>query len=192
MHHVFPLCVGQPDGLDIYTDHLAQGDRFLSLKRYWRRQPVMDLSYLLDEIMWHITPLDWEAVIRSELPLKVVASSLDSLRSEILEGFTDPYDLCECLKASANVPEIVGGPRHHRGHRLVDAAVFEPIPVKSALRDGCTHVLALCSRPGNVGHAWGKHLSRTVTNAVKMMVFNPVSACCEVCCTHVQPLTAYK
>ena len=29
----------------------------------------------------------------------------------------------------------------------MDAAVFEPVPVISAIADGCTHVLVLCSRP---------------------------------------------
>lgn len=44
---------GQPEGLDIYTDHLAASGRFLSLKRYWARSgaPVMDLDYLLEEVM---------------------------------------------------------------------------------------------------------------------------------------------
>jgi predicted patatin/cPLA2 family phospholipase len=121
------------------------------------------------------TPLDWDAVLTSELPLKVVASSLTTLRAEAFGGFTSKQDLVECLKASANVPEIVGPPRRHRGHDLVDAAVFEPIPVKAALRDGCTHVLALCSRPPDAGPAWGRVLRRAVANAVKYTVLNPVS-----------------
>jgi hypothetical protein len=54
---------------------------------------------------------------RSPVPLKVVASSLDSLRSEVLADFTCPADLQESLKASALVPEIAGPPRLHRGHR---------------------------------------------------------------------------
>lgn len=144
------LPLGQPEGLDIYTDHLALGSRFLSLRRYWSRTgcPAMDLDYLIDDVMGPagVVPLDWDAVLASPLPLKVVASSLTSLRAEVLDDFVDAADLAECLKASANVPEIVGGPRSHRGHELVDAAVFEPLPVKAALRDGCTHVLALCSR----------------------------------------------
>jgi predicted patatin/cPLA2 family phospholipase len=94
----------------------------------------MDLDFLLDDVMADVIPLDWDAVIRSQLPLKVVASSLTTLRSEVLDSFTDRQDLVECLKASANVPEIVGGPRSHRGHQLVDAAVFEPLPIKAALR----------------------------------------------------------
>lgn len=42
-------------------------------------------------------------------------------------------------------------------------------------RDGCTHVLALCSRPYTTGPAWGKYLSRTLHNAIKYWLLNPVS-----------------
>lgn len=106
--------------------------------------------------------------------VQVVASSLSSLRSEILSDFTSREDLVECLKASANVPEIVGGPRHHRGHQLVDAAVFEPLPVKAALKDGCTHVLALCSRPHRMEPAWSKYISTALANGIKYWLLNPV------------------
>ncbi len=56
-------------------------------------------------------------------------------------------ELAEALKASANVPRFAGPPRRLRGRTLVDAAVFEPVPTPSAIRDGCTHVLVLCTRP---------------------------------------------
>jgi hypothetical protein len=52
--------------------------------------------------------------------------------------------------------------------------VFEPIPVKSAVRDGCTHVLALCSRPASDGPAWGKVLRKAAAAAVKRFMLNPV------------------
>lgn len=53
------LPAGQPEGLDIYTSHLAQGERFLSLRRLLSRNagPVMDLDYLLDDIMADVIPL---------------------------------------------------------------------------------------------------------------------------------------
>lgn len=40
------------------------------------------------------------------MPLKVVASCLDTLQPVILEDFTDAQDLETCLRASANVPEV--------------------------------------------------------------------------------------
>lgn len=58
-------------------------------------------------------------------------------------GTDTKSSMCLCLLAS-------GPPREWRGHRLVDAAVFEPVPLRSALRDGCTHVLVLCTRPAQV------------------------------------------
>jgi hypothetical protein len=38
--------------------------------------------------MHHKRPLDWEAVLKSDVPLKVVASCLDTLQPIILEDFT--------------------------------------------------------------------------------------------------------
>ena len=38
-------------------------------------------------------------------------------------------------------------PKVCRGRRLVDAAVFEPVPFRAAVAEGCTHVITLCSRP---------------------------------------------
>jgi predicted patatin/cPLA2 family phospholipase len=147
----------------------------------------MDLDFLLDEVMTDVIPLDWDAVINSQLPLKVVASSLTTLRSEVLTGFRDRSDLVECLKASANVPEIVGGPRSHRGHQLVDAAVFEPLPIKAALRWGSVGgfgVLAgvMVDRTGPCGASTVRirvstYVSMCRGSALGMAVVSPKQCC---------------
>ena len=82
------------------------------------------------------------------MPLKVVATSLDTLTPVVLEGpWKGVEDLKQCLKASAAVPIFAGPePVTWRGQRLVDAAVMEPVPVHAAIADGCTHVLVLCTR----------------------------------------------
>jgi hypothetical protein len=55
----------------------------------------------------------------------------------------------------------------------VDAAVFEPVPVRTALADGCTHVLALCTRPATLTTTWHRRLVRgTVARVVKRTVLN--------------------
>ena len=111
--------------------------------------PALDLGFLLDEIMSPsgAAPLRWDAVVSSDVPLKVIASCVDSLSPVVLGDFEDASDLAGCLRASANVPEVAGEPVVHRGRRLVDAAVFEPVPFRAAINDGATHVLALCTRP---------------------------------------------
>lgn len=174
--------------MDIYSDHIAN-DRFCDMRRLLRRgrrpsvtgvdggespadPPALDLAYLLDEVMARAAPLNWEAVLASPVPLKVVASCVDTLAPVVLDAFTDAADLRACLRASANVPEVAGGPVHHRGRRLVDAAVFEPVPFRAAINDGATHVLTLCTRPPPAGPV-ARLVGGVVEAAVKRAVMSP-------------------
>ena len=173
---------GQRDGVEIYHDYIATPD-FIDLKRLWKARghataadikPVLDLDFLVHTIMDGHHLLDWDAVLNSPIPLKIIASSLDLLAPVTLSGFESKQDLITCLKASANVPEIAGGPVLHRGHRLVDAAVFEPVPFRSAIADGCTHVIVLCNRarPTHKGFL-NTHLDIAMTAVVKRAVMSP-------------------
>jgi len=87
-------------------------------------------------------------VLASTVAFNVVATSLDTLTPVILHSpFKDVADLKQALKASAAVPLFAGPePVRHRGQRLVDAAVMEPVPIHAAAADGCTHVLVLLTR----------------------------------------------
>ena len=38
-------------------------------------EPALDLTFLLDHVMCHVTPLDWGAVLASPVPLKVGSCS---------------------------------------------------------------------------------------------------------------------
>ncbi|KAI8104240.1 hypothetical protein M9434_002800 [Picochlorum sp. BPE23] len=168
---------GQRDGVDIYHQHIASPD-FIDLKRLINRKPgtpaALNLEFLLDHVIQEVLPLDFDAVLESPIPLKVVASSLDSLSPVLLEEFRNKEDLIECLRASANVPQVAGGPVEHRGHRLVDAAVFEAVPFRSAIADGCTHVVVLCTRPAPVRKsAIDKALADALEAAIKKAVMNP-------------------
>ena len=162
---------GQEAGMNIYFEHLTS-KRFIDFRRLFGPDPVLDLNFLIDDIMEDVVPLDWKAVLKSKIPLKVIASSLNHMTSVTLGGFRDKADLVTALKASCTVPEIVGPPEELYGHRLVDAAVFEPIPYRAAIQDGCTHVLSLCSRPrprgasGRVRRAMKQILDRTIKRFV--------------------------
>ena len=164
----------QPEGIRAYEEDLVDGG-FLDLRRLpalnrgrkgrkgkrnedgsdedddeKKVQPAMDVSYLVDGVMDGTTnrALRWDLLMNSRVPLKVVATSLDTLTPVVLEGpWRGVEDLKQCLKASAAVPTLAGPePVMWRGQRLVDAAVMEPVPVHAAIADGCTHVLVLCTR----------------------------------------------
>lgn len=105
----------QPEGVAAYQEDLVGGE-FLSLKRMTAKAktqtaPAMDVSYLVDGVMDGVTnrALAWDRVIHSPVPLKVVATSLDTLTPVVLEGpYADVEDLKQCLKASAAVPVFAG------------------------------------------------------------------------------------
>jgi len=168
---------GQRDGVDIYHDYIAN-EKFIDIKRLWKSgddmtDPALNLNYLIDHVMEKEHPLDWDAVLNSPIPLKVVASSLDTLLPVLLENYQDKEDLATSLRASANVPEVAGRPIEHRGQLLVDAAVFEPVPFRSAIADGCTHVLVLCTRPLAQQSRLRSALKDAVHAAIKKAVLSP-------------------
>jgi len=168
---------GQRDGVHIYHDHIAS-EEFIDLRRLISRRPgtapALNLDFLLGEVINDACPLDFDAVLSSQIPLKVVASSLDSLSPVLLQDFKCKDDLIACLRASATVPEVAGGPVHHRGQRFVDAAVFEAVPFRSAIADGCTHVLVLCTRPAPARRSYlDQALSDAVEGVIKRAVMSP-------------------
>ena len=56
----------------------------------------------------------------------------------------------------------------------MDAAVFEPVPWRSAIADGCTHVLVLCTRPARARKsAVSTALEDAMEAAIKRAVLSP-------------------
>lgn len=132
-HHPY-LRVGRRQGAGYY----GEGAR-----------PVLLLDLLIDRVMREQCPLDWDAFWRyhSRQPLKPVASSLNAMRATTLDHFRTLDEFLECLRASARVPGIAGNPVEIDGEFYADGLLFEPIPYRSALRDGCTDVLVLRTKP---------------------------------------------
>jgi len=143
---------GSGVGISIYYQEI-NNRRFIDPFRALVGRPVMSLDYLLDEVMTRIKPLDWRAVIDSPVRLKVVATSLDRGGTVILDEYHSQRQLSDCLRASATMPFLAGEPVRLNGELFVDAAVYESIPFRIALADGCTDVLALLTRPAGVRRA---------------------------------------
>ena len=61
-----------------------------------------------------------------------------------------------------------------RGQRLVDAAVFEPVPFRSAIADGGTHLLVLCTRPRATRRSRvNMALADAMESAIKKAILSP-------------------
>jgi hypothetical protein len=56
----------------------------------------------------------------------------------------------------------------------VDAAVFEPVPFRSAIADGCTHLLVLCTRPRATRRSRvNMALADAMESAIKKAILSP-------------------
>jgi hypothetical protein len=133
--------------------------------------PGMNISFVLDGIMdpeHGIRPMDMDAFQRNDRkqPLRVASSyAKDGKLYSKCFGTEDFFGdhravredgkregLFACLEPSMTVPGATGPPvRLKMGDNdalpYFDAFCFEPLPYRSAVEEGATHVLMLCSRP---------------------------------------------
>lgn len=110
------------------------------------RGPLVSLDYLIEEVLAGPKPMDWHALITSDIPLHVVATRLPDLRPHSLGGYGDAADWQLALRASACIPVLAGPPVQLEGTEWLDGSVTEPLAVQRALDDGATQVLVLLSR----------------------------------------------
>jgi len=147
-------------GCSIYYDDLCNST-FIDTKRLlWkplvgkrlRIPPVLHLDLLLDGVMLRSKRLDWNQFWNNHQnqALKPVATCLLTGTSTVLDHFTSLSKLLDALRASARVPGIAGDPVRIEGMGIYgDAILSEPLPFRSAMKDGCTHILVLRTRPEN-------------------------------------------
>ena len=134
-------------GTTIYYNHINSRD-FIDFWRPLRNKPVVDFRFVTDHVMVKSVILDWQAVIDSRMPLKVLASSIESGDVEVLENFQSQQEVLQALHASTRIPLVSGrNPFEYRGKLFWDPGIVDPFAIKAALRDKCTHILVLRSRP---------------------------------------------
>ncbi|CAM9223266.1 unnamed protein product [Discosporangium mesarthrocarpum] len=127
---------------------------FLSTS-YEYGSPVLKLDYLLYDVVENQRPLDWDRFwsMQEKQPLHVIASAVKSGKSISMSSrrghFSTLRELTNCMRASMLLPGITGPMVNLPGvdEPLVDSQLYEPIPFRTALKDGCTHVVVLRSRP---------------------------------------------
>lgn len=133
-------------GTSIYYND-ANCSQFISWWRLLTHRSPMQLDYLLYNVFCNIKVLDWQSALSSGIEFNILASSLDRGEAVSFRSFKSREDLLLALKASSCIPWFAGNPVHINNERFVDASFYEPIPYVSAIRNGCTHVLVLRTRP---------------------------------------------
>jgi predicted patatin/cPLA2 family phospholipase len=133
-------------GTSIYYDDINNA-QFMSPLRTLCGDRLVSLEFLFEHVMIKRKPLDWKRVADSEIDLVPVATSLVRSKAILLRGAKSRYELFLRLKASARIPFVAGPPVHVDGEACVDGGLYASIPFRQAFDEGCTHVLALLTRP---------------------------------------------
>lgn len=142
--------------------------RFIDMRRLGTRRPVLNLDFLLDDVMSVRRPLAWDRLGATATPLRLVATDTADLTAHVLTGMGERAEWRRALAASATIPLLAGPPVDYGGRRWVDGSVAEPLATKRAITGGASHVLVMLSRsaddrgpePGPRMPAWARGLDR--------------------------------
>lgn len=133
-------------GTTVYYDSI-NNKGFIDLTRVLYNQPIVNLDFVIDNVLVRERVLDYKAVLESDITFNIVASSLSKLKAVTFNSFQTREELFTALRATSKMPFLAGKPVEIDGDSYLDAALCESIPVYSAINDGCTHVLVLLTRP---------------------------------------------
>jgi len=131
-------------GATLYQD--AASRRVINRMRPLIGRPVIDFDVLFETLITTRKPLSFEA-LASRPELRILAASLETLSLRVLADFATVEELMLAVRASAALPGLDGTPPVFGEERMTDGGLLEPIPFRSALEEGATHVLVLRTRP---------------------------------------------
>lgn len=141
-------------GTTIFPESNCDG-RFLSLWRLMTSKPVMDLDYLVDDVMMGSKPLPVERLANQSIPVLALATRRDGIARLLKLSGVGRYEVRDALKVTARVP--VWAERRLTRKHLWDGVFASHAPVDHAFAQGATHVLWLsskCAERPTVANGW--------------------------------------
>jgi predicted patatin/cPLA2 family phospholipase len=116
----------------------------IDVRRALRRRPVVDTRFLVHTVYTEIVLMGFQEILDSPVEFHPLATDALTGESTDLRPFIrDQASLQAALRATTAMPFMAGEPVEIEGRRYVDAGVSESVPVRTALAQGVTHVLAL-------------------------------------------------
>ncbi|MGV9647640.1 patatin-like phospholipase family protein [Streptomyces sp. NPDC003554] len=116
-------------------------------RRALRRLPVVDTQFLVHTVYTEIMPMGFQEILDSTVAFHPIATdALTGQATDLHEQIRDQSSLQAALRASAAIPLLAGEPIVIDGRSFVDAGVSEAVPVRTALAQKATHIVALRTR----------------------------------------------
>jgi predicted patatin/cPLA2 family phospholipase len=159
-------------GTSIYYEDI-NNPQFMSPLRCLCGDRPLSLEFLFEHVMINEKPLNWRRVLDSQIELVHVAASLSQAKAVLLRGARSRWSLFETEGQRANSVCSWPPPVCVDGEDCADGGLFASIPFRQALDEGCTHVLALLTRPNSTPLSRTSFLSRYVLSRM-LARYNPL------------------
>ncbi|MEV4319469.1 patatin family protein [Actinocrispum sp. NPDC049592] len=116
-------------------------------RRALRRQPVVDTHFLVHTVYTEIMPMGFQEILGSPIEFHPIATDcLTGKGVDLHDTIRDQASLQAALRASTAMPFLAGDPVSIDGRSYVDAGLSEAVPVRTALAQQATHIVALRTR----------------------------------------------
>ncbi|HZE48196.1 MAG TPA: patatin family protein [Jatrophihabitantaceae bacterium] len=116
-------------------------------RRALRVKPVVDTRFLVHTVYTEIMPMGFQEILDSPVEFHPIATDARTGQAtDLHERIHDQSSLQAALRASTAMPLLTGEPIEIDGRRFVDAGVSESVPVRTALAQQATHLVALRTR----------------------------------------------
>ena len=134
-----------PMGIRVYLEDLLS-PQFANPWRFWR---MLDVDYVIDEVITKKRPLDQAAVLRSPSNLFISVTQGRSGASRVIDIKRDGVPLLTALRATAALVPLYDRFVEIDGEPFADGGIANPIGVRKAIDHGCTHILVLITQSPN-------------------------------------------
>jgi predicted patatin/cPLA2 family phospholipase len=113
-------------------------------RRALRRRPVVDTHFLVHTVYTEIMPMGFAEILGNPVEFHPLATdALSGESTDLRASIHDQASLQAALRATTAMPLMTGKPIEIGGRPFVDAGVSESVPVRTALAQNATHIVAL-------------------------------------------------
>jgi predicted patatin/cPLA2 family phospholipase len=116
-------------------------------RRAFTRRPVVDTHHLIHTNYTQVVPMGFQEIVDNAVEFHPMATDgLSGEAADLHEHVRDTPSLQAALRASTAMPLLTGAPVVIDGRPYIDAGLTATVPVKTALEQKATHVIALRTR----------------------------------------------
>lgn len=122
----------------------ARDKRYVSIRNFLKTKSMFGMDFIFREIPERLDPFDFAAFQASPIEFYAGVTDLET-GAPVYFGKETMTDNVTVLAASSAIP-VFSPPVEFLGRRYLDGGAADPIPVRKAMADGCTHSIVVLTR----------------------------------------------